>query len=114
MVSAHFLPVEYTTRVRLATLRTGFLQSRCDQSAKRAHGLCSIARDLWFELALPVEKHDSQQDKKHAESNAGWVRKDDPSSRVPLCPQGHEIADVRALLKLASKSMCGPLAESLR
>jgi hypothetical protein len=73
-----------------------------------------MPRNLWFELAHPVEKQDSQQDKKHAESNAGWVHKDDPSSRVPHHPQEREIAGVRALRKLASKSMCGPVAESLR
>ena len=65
---------------RAALQATGF--SRCDQSARRTHPLCSKPAGLGVQLKPPAEEQDGEEHDQHSEGNTGCVHKSDPSWQV--------------------------------
>jgi hypothetical protein len=58
---------------RAALHTTGF--SRCDQSARRAHPLCSKPAALWFQLKPPAKQQDGEEHNQHTQENTGCVHR---------------------------------------
>ena len=58
---------------RAALQATGF--SRCDQSARRTHPLCSKPAGLGVQLKPPAEEQDGEEHDQHTEGNTGCVHR---------------------------------------